>query len=405
MVDASKAPAVNAPHLLIAGAGIGGLAAALSLARRGIASTIIEKRTGFGETGAGLQLTPNSGHMLEALDLALPLKRVCVSSHGLMVRRWGDGSRVVEMPADPARLPTPFRLLSRIDLHTVLLDAARAMPNIRFVIGRGVEDARQDETGVTATLSGQNGETLHGLGLIGADGLWSRIRGLTGDAAQPDFTGYEAWRAMVPTVAAAGIAGDKPRVTLHLGPQRHAVHYPVSGGRQINLVVLRQTKEAREGWSREGDRTVLSDHLAGAAPALRQLADAASTWQVWSLFDRKPAAMAKGRIALLGDAAHPVLPFLAQGASLAIEDAGVLARLLAEHLARDGAAGVSPAMAAYAAARAQRVARVQEASRENGRNFHLGWPWSIGRDLVLRRLGPEGMRNRYGWLYDWRDAG
>jgi salicylate hydroxylase len=396
---------VTAPHILIAGAGIGGLAAALSLARRGIASTVIEKRTGFGETGAGLQLTPNSGRVLDALDLALPLKRISVSSHGLAIRRWRDGRPIVEMPADPARLPTPFRLLSRIDLHTLLLDAARAMPNIRFVVGRGVEDVRQDDAGVTATLSGQNGASLHGLGLIGADGLWSRVRSLTGDAAPPEFTGYEAWRAMIPTVSATSLAGEKPRVTLHLGAQRHAVHYPVSSGRQVNLVVLRQAREAREGWTREGDSAVLGEHLAAASPALRQLAGAAAGWQVWSLFDRRPAAMAKGRVALLGDAAHPVLPFLAQGASLAIEDAGVLARLLAEYLAREGAAGVPAAMAAYAAARARRVAHVQEASRQNGRNFHLGWPWSIGRDLVLKRLGPEGMRSRYGWLYDWRDGG
>lgn len=396
---------MTAPHLLIAGAGIGGLTAALSLARRGIASTVIEKRTGFGETGAGLQITPNSGRVLDALDLALPLKRVGVSSNGLIVRRWRDGRPIVEMPADPTRHPTPFRLLSRIDLHTILLDAARAMPNIRFIVGRGVEEIRQDDAGVTATLAGQNGgESLHGLGLIGADGLWSRVRNLTGDAAGPEFTGFEAWRTMVPTASATSLAGEKPRVTLHLGPQRHAVHYPVSSGRQINLVVLRQTPEAREGWSREGDNAVLTEHLAAGSPALRQLAGAAGGWQVWSLFDRKPAVMAKGRIALLGDAAHPVLPFLAQGASLAIEDAGVLARLLADHLAREGAAGVPAAMAAYAAARAQRCARVQATSRENGRNFHFGWPWNIGRDLVLKRLGPEGMRSRYDWLYDWRDA-
>ncbi|MDX3808276.1 FAD-dependent monooxygenase [Bosea thiooxidans] len=396
---------MTAPHLLIAGAGIGGLTAALSLARRGIASTVIEKRTGFGETGAGLQITPNSGRVLDALDLALPLKRVGVSSNGLIVRRWRDGRPIVEMPADPTRHPTPFRLLSRIDLHTILLDAARAMPNIRFIVGRGVEEIRQDDAGVIATLAGQNGsESLHGLGLIGADGLWSRVRTLTGDTAGPEFTGFEAWRTMVPTTSAASLAGEKPRVTLHLGPRRHAVHYPVSSGRQINLVVLRQAPEAREGWTREGDNAVLTEHLAAGSPALRQLAGAADGWQVWSLFDRKPAVMAKGRIALLGDAAHPVLPFLAQGASLAIEDAGVLARLLADHLAREGAAGVPAAMAAYAAARAQRCARVQATSRENGRNFHFGWPWSIGRDLVLKRLGPEGMRSRYDWLYDWRDA-
>lgn len=391
---------MSAPHFVIAGAGIGGLTMALSLARRGIAATVVEKRTGFGELGAGLQITSNSGRVLDALDLALPLKRVSVSSHGLTIRRWRDGSQLLEMPSSPERMPTPFRMLRRNDLHTILLDAARAMPNIRLMVGRGVQEVSQDENGVAVRLGGQNGssETISALGLIGADGLWSRVRDLTGDASPPVFTGYEAWRAVVPTRAA-----DKPRVTLHLGPGRHAVHYPVAGGKEINVVVVRQAKEAREGWSRDGDASIVTEHLSGAAPALRELTGEAQGWQVWSLFDRKPAAMAMGRIALMGDAAHPVLPFLAQGASLAIEDAAVLARLLAETLGRDGAAGVPVAFAAYAKARARRAARVQEESRSNGRNYHMGWPLSMARDFALKRLGPDGLRNRYGWLYDWRD--
>lgn len=390
---------MSAPHFVIAGAGIGGLTMALSLARRGIAATVVEKRTGFGELGAGLQITSNSGRVLDALDLALPLKRVSVSSHGLMIRRWANGSPVLEMPSSPERMPTPFRMMKRNDLHTVLLDAARAMPNIRLLVGRGVQEVSQEADGVTIALGGQNGETISALGLIGADGLWSRVRDLTGDASPPVFTGYEAWRAVVPARA-----GDKPRVTLHMGPGRHAVHYPVAAGREINLVVVRQAKEAREGWSRDGDRAIVTEHLAGASQSLRDLTGAAEGWQVWSLFDRKPAAMARGRIALIGDAAHPILPFLAQGASLAIEDAAVLARLLADTLGREGAAGVPMAFAAYAAARAQRVARVQEESRGNGRNYHMGWPLSIARDFALKRLGPDGLRNRYGWLYDWQDA-
>lgn len=399
-MPAIKANPVSAPHFVIAGAGIGGLTMALSLARRGIAATVVEKRTGFGELGAGLQITSNSGRVLDALDLTLPLKRVSVASQGLMIRRWRDGSGVLEMPSSPERMPTPFRMLKRNDLHTVLLDAARAMPNIRLMVGRGVQEASEDENGLTVTLTSQNGqgETLRALGLIGADGLWSRVRDLTGDASPPVFTGYEAWRAVVPARAA-----DKPRVTLHLGPGRHAVHYPVAGGKEINLVVVRQAKEAREGWSRDGDASVVTEHLSGASPALRELTGAAQGWQVWSLFDRKPAAMARGRIALMGDAAHPILPFLAQGASLAIEDAAVLARLLAERLGSDGAAGVPAAMTAYAAVRAARVARVQAESRGNGRNYHMGWPLSIARDFALKRLGPEGLRSRYGWLYDWRD--
>lgn len=391
---------MSAPHFLIAGAGIGGLTMALCLARRGIAVTVVEKRTGFGELGAGLQISPNSGHVLDGLDLALPLKRVAVPSRGLVVRRWRDGRPLLEAPIPDGTQPA-YRLLKRSDLHTVLLDAARAMPNIRLIVGRGIEEVAEAQDGVSTTLTSQNGQTdtLHGLGLIGADGLWSRVRDLTDDASPPVFTGFEAWRALAPAQP-----GGPALVNLYLGPARHAVHYPVAGGRETNLVVVRRAAEAREGWSREGDGRQVAAQVAEGSQALRDIAAAASGWQVWSLFDRKPAAMAKGRIALLGDAAHPVLPFLAQGASLAIEDAAVLARLLAKALETTGAAGVPAAMAAYATARTSRVARVQEASRSNGRSFHLGWPLGIGRDIALGRLGAEGMRRRYAWLYDWRDA-
>jgi salicylate hydroxylase len=390
---------VAAPHIVIAGAGIGGLTSALCLARRGIAVTIVEKRTGFGELGAGLQISPNSGRVLDALDLALPLKRVAVSSRGLTIRRWRSGAELLAVPVEQPPGEPPFRLLKRNDLHTVLLDAVRAMPNIRLLVGRGVQDVAQDADGVTVTLDGKQ-EALPGLALIGADGGHSRVRELSGDAAPPVFTGYEAWRTVLPANGA-----ETAGVTLHLGTSRHAVHYPVAAGREINLVILRQAQEAREGWSREGDRAVLLDHMAKASPSLRDLARSAPDWLVWSLFDRPPAAMAKGRIALIGDAAHPVLPFLAQGASLAIEDAAVLARHLAAALGSDGNAGVPAALSAFSAARAARASRVQRESRGNGRTYHLGLPLSFGRDLVLRKLGAEGMRARYRWLYDWHDEG
>lgn len=399
---------MTVPHILIAGAGIGGLTAAVALARRGIAVTVAEKRTGFSETGAGLQISPNAGHVLEGLDLGLVLKRVSVAADGLVVRRWQDGAALAAMTmgtgggTGAGKRGTPFRVLKRSDLHLVLLDAARALPNIRFLVGRGIEAVATTSDGISATLSGATGqtETVAALGLVGADGLHSRVRELTGDTAAPVFTGYEAWRTVAPAEGAASGIGE---ITLHLGRGRHAVHYPVAGGRETNLVIVRAAAEAREGWSRAGDPRLLASDIAGAAPALLRLTGLASDWQVWSLFDRKPAAMAKGRIALLGDAAHPVLPFMAQGAALAIEDAAVLARLLALHLERDGSAGIPSAFAAYATARAERVARVQETSRGNGRAYHLGAPWSLARNLVMKRLGPEGMRRRYDWLYDWRD--
>lgn len=388
-----------APHLLIAGAGIGGLTAAIALARRGIAVSVIEKRSGFGELGAGLQISPNAGRVLDGLDLTLPLKRVAVTAERLSVRRWGSGREIGAMPMQGPDGGTPFRMAKRSDLHTVLLDAARAMPNIRLIVGRAVEAAEETEIGVTATLVNASGQPdmAKGLGLIGADGLWSTVREAISDRTAPAFTGYEAWR----TVLAAG-SNPRREVTLHLGRHGHAVHYPVAGGREINLVILRPARDARPGWSREGDTLDLLPHLDGAAPELRSLAASAPAWQVWSLYDRPPAAMAKGRLALMGDAAHPVLPFLAQGAAMAIEDAGVLARLLAEKLSQTGAAGVAPAFAAYAAARRERVAKVQQASRANAKAYHLGWPLSLGRDWVMRRLGPAGMRARYDWLYDWQ---
>lgn len=389
-----------APHLLIAGAGIGGLTAAIALARRGIAVSVIEKRSGFSELGAGLQISPNAGRVLDGLDLTLPLKRVAVTAERLSVRRWGSGREIGAMPMQGPDGGTPFRMAKRSDLHTVLLDATRAMPNIRLIVGRAVEAVEETEIGVTATLVNASGQPdmAKGLGLIGADGLWSTLREVIGDCSAPEFTGYEAWR----TVLAAG-PNPRREVTLHLGRHGHAVHYPVAGGREINLVILRPARDARPGWSREGDASDLLPHLAGAEPELRNLAASAPAWQVWSLYDRPPAAMAKGRLALMGDAAHPVLPFLAQGAAMAIEDAGVLARLLAEKLSQTGAGGVAPAFAAYAAARRERVAKVQQASRANAKAYHLGWPLSLGRDWVMRRLGPAGMRARYDWLYDWQD--
>lgn len=390
-----------APHILIAGAGIGGLTAAIALARRGIAVTVAEKRTGFGESGAGIQISPNAGRVLDGLDLVLPIKRASVSVERVAIRRWRDGAALAEVPMITGDATTPFRVLKRADLHMLLLDAARALPNLRLMVGRSLQEVDQSADGVTATLLSDGGqtETVEALAVIGADGLWSRLRELTSDRARPAFTGFEAWRALVPT----GGARQAAEVTLHLGAGRHAVHYPVAAGRETNLVIICEAKEAREGWSREGDAQLLASRISDAAPALRQLAGGAPSWQVWSLFDRSPAAMAQGRIALLGDAAHPVLPFLAQGAALAIEDAAVLARLLTTHLERDGPNGVPEALAHYARARAGRVSRVQATSRENGRTYHLRQPWSLARNLVMRRLGPDGMRHRLDWLYDWRD--
>lgn len=390
--------------ILIAGAGIGGLTAAVALARRGIPVVIAEKRTRFEEAGAGIQVSPNAGRVLEALDLGLALRRTAIRPEALAIGHWGGGRPLLAMPfAPPVEGATPSRSLKRADLHQLLLDAARTLPNIRWIIGRGLVDAHETDTGIAVTLAGEGGgaETVEAMGLIGADGLWSRARNLIGDSREPAFTGWEAWRSLIPADALPEEL-RRPAVALHLGSARHAVHYPVAAGKEINLVLVRAAREARPGWGREGEASQLTELSASAGPGLSRLIADAPNWRIWSLYDRAPTAMAKGRIALLGDAAHPILPFLAQGAALAIEDAAVLAHELATGLAQGGAGAVPAAFAAYAQARAERVARVQQASRKNGEAYHLGRPWSYARDFAMRRLGPDGMRRRHAWIYDWR---
>ena len=175
---------MSVPHILVAGAGIGGLTAAIALARRGFSATVVEKRTGFGEVGAGIQLSPNAGRVLDALDLALPLRRHVVRTRRLVVRRWRDGRELVTMPMSDEGAE-PFRAVRRADIHTVLLDAARSLPAIRFIVGRAVEAVVEHANGIAVTIRGGNGhrEDIAANALIGADGLWSNARTLSGDTA------------------------------------------------------------------------------------------------------------------------------------------------------------------------------------------------------------------------------
>jgi salicylate hydroxylase len=242
-------------------------------------------------------------------------------------------------------------------------------------------------------------ETLTGDALIGADGVWSKVRQGLGDRTAPAFHGFIAWRATLERSAAPPeLAGNE--TGLWLGPRGHVVHYPIAGGRLINVVAVERNAEPVEGWAAPGRRDDLLAHYASAAPALRRLLAAAPEWLRWSLFRHPIRHLAQGRIALVGDAAHPVLPFLAQGAALAIEDAATLANLLGPQ-----PHGVPQALAAYEAERLERAQRVQGEARKNGRIYHAGSLVAFGRDRVMRHLGPEGMTRRYDWLYGFRLPG
>lgn len=396
---------MSAPHLLVNGAGIAGLTAAIALGRRGVRVTLVERRTAFEEVGAGLQLSPNASRILIDLGLSGGLGRDAVAPERLDIRIWSRPRAFASMPMNDGkeRYGAPFWVTRRADLQTALLDAARSLPNVRILAGRTLGDVSGSDTGISATIQSETGpsEPIAAEALIGADGLWSQVRGLMGHRTHPAFTGYEAWRTLVPAERVPSFI-RQPAVALWMGPDCHAVHYPVAGFRLINLVVIRSAKTAREGWNSTGDAAEINAFSGSAAQPLRDLIAAAPGWQVWSLNDSKVAPMAKGRMALMGDAAHPVLPFMAQGAALAIEDAAVLTRLVTT--AFESGRPVGEALHHYDVLRRGRAARVHATARDNAGYYHMGWPLSLARDLVLRRMKPDRMLARYDWLYGWQDG-
>ncbi|MBZ6075484.1 FAD-dependent monooxygenase [Microvirga puerhi] len=387
--------------IAVVGAGIGGLTAALVLARQGHAITLVERRTGFTEVGAGLQLSPNASRILLELGLGPALRRVASEPDRVVIRRIRSGREIGQIALGGfmrERFDAPYWVVHRADLQTALLDAVRSLPNIRIVMGRTVEAVADEGERAVITVASANGnhDTLAAEAVIAADGVWSKIRKTLGDTAAPIFRNAIAWRTTIDWRAApAELAGNE--TGLWLGSHGHIVHYPIAGGTRVNIVAIEKNPTPVEGWAAPGRREDLLAHYRSAAPVLRALLGEAKEWLRWSLFDHPAGRLAQGRIALLGDAAHPVLPFLAQGAALAIEDAATLGALLGEQQI-----DVGQSFKAYNALRRDRARKVQEHARRNGRIYHAGGLVAFGRDRFIRHLGPTGMTERYAWLYGYR---
>jgi salicylate hydroxylase len=394
-------------NIIVAGAGIGGLSAALLIARAGFRVTVVEQAPRLEETGAGIQLSPNATRILIALGLEQRLRRDAFTPSGIAIRT-AAGANLATLPVRDAferRYGAPYWCIHRADLQAALIEAVRANPDIALRLGQQVEDYVVHAKGLTVACRRQPSKAIdehHGIALIGADGLWSSLRDRLGHRVHPEFRNRTAWRALV--------SADKvepeyrtDEVQLWLGHNAHVVHYPVRGGALFNLVAIVTDDWADRGWSAVGDRQELLDRFSPwywAEPA-RQLLAAAECWLKWALYDLPPLHQTRrwgdGPVTLLGDAAHPMLPFLAQGAAMAIEDGAVLADKLA---ARPD--DPSHAMRTYERARVRRTARVQRAARRNGRLYHLTGAEALMRNLMLRASGPLVLPLRYKWLYGWR---
>lgn len=386
---------------LIAGGGIGGLAAALAVSRAGWEVRLFERAPVFSEVGAGIQLGPNVVKVLQGWGLADALSAVAAFPERLQVRSAVSGQTLAELPLGDRmarRYGAPYATVHRADLHRLLLAAVQQRTDTRLQLDRALQSFNQTEHAVT--VKGAMGPEIEGDALIGADGLWSTVRQqLLGDGL-PQHTGHLAYRALLPQARLPERLRTQ-LVTAWLGPRMHVVHYPVRCGEWLNMVVIVQG-EAAEGldpWNHEARAADLAAALAGSCAALQERVQAMDGWQLWALCERPQLQgahqQALGRVALLGDAAHPMLPYLAQGAGMAIEDAAELGHVLAQAL--DPAFDVPTMLQRYALNRWQRNARVQARALRNGQIFHAGGLLRWGRDASLKLLGAKLLD--MPWLY------
>jgi salicylate hydroxylase len=379
------------------------LTAALALARNGFRVIVLEQAERLEETGAGIQLSPNAARTLIDLGLEDRLRPHAVAPTALRVLKATSGREIVRVPLGETaerRYGAPYWVIHRGDLQAALAGAVAAHLDITLKLGMRVEDFVAHPNGLTVSARGRGGLTdEHGSALLAADGLWSLARKRIGHGAPPRFAGRTAWRALVPAKEVAPEFRE-PLIHLWLGRDAHLVHYPVKAGRVINVVVIMADSWNAPGWSEPAGRADLLPRLAAEQwiPQVLSLVGRPEAWLKWALYDRAPIRRwSRETMALLGDAAHPVLPYLAQGAAMAIEDAAVAARCLAR--TPDDAAG---ALRNYCAMRRARTRKVQRAAARNGARYHLGGAPSLLRDAAMRVMGGPRLLRHYDWLYGWR---
>lgn len=389
--------------VLIVGAGIAGLTLSLALARRGIASAILERAPYLDEVGAGLQLSPNASRILQGLGLGPSLDATGFRPQAIAIRDAATAEEIVRLPLGPAfeaAHGAPYVVIHRGDLQAALLAAVKASPAITLQLGVSIDAVvpGADEVVVEA-ICGAARRTFTAEALIGADGVWSTVRTTVLKGRPAAYSGRTAWRATFPVEAWTGGLDVATTTGLWLGPDAHLVHYPIRTGREINLVAAVDDDWIDERWDVAGDRSDLERTFRGWPEPVRRMLSLPDAWRKWALC-AAPAhgRWCEGRVALIGDAVHGMLPFVAQGGAMAIEDAAVLAR----HLADTGRA-VDARLAAYAAERRPRVEDVVANARRNATVYHLGGFAAKARNTAMRLMGPRRLLAGMEWIYGWRD--
>lgn len=396
-------------QVVIAGAGVAGLTAALAFAERGYRIKLFEQAQHLEAAGAGIQLSPNATRILRQLGVLDRLLATAVRPEAVVLKDAATLRKLARVPLGQAaetRWGAPYLVAHRADLQSALMQRVSEQPGIDLIAGARVTDIAAGSKGVTVTASADGDTVEAGCLLIGADGVWSSVREkLARKAAEfgrSRFSGELAWRATVAADSPAGqafrVIGAPDCVTAFLYPGFHMVAYPVSRGTAFNLAAFTKGERIAEGWSGYADPASLASAMRGTAPALVRLATEAAPWTAWPIHivEQRRWTTPQG-IALIGDAAHAMTPFAAQGAAMAIEDAATLAGFIAA-----STADLEGALAAWEQARRPRVAQVARRGAVNRLAWHAAGPVAMARNLFLAMRSPEKLAADLDWLYGWR---
>ncbi len=385
-----------AQPILVSGGGIGGLSAALAMAQKGIPSVVLEQASEFGEVGAGLQVGPNAFRVFDQLGVTGGISELATFPESFTLHDAVSTEQIVQMPLGEGfrqRFGHPYGLMHRADLHRVLLDACRSSDLITLKTESKCASFIDNGNEVKVELA--QGGNLTGSALVGADGLWSVVRqAIVGDGA-PRLAGHICYRAIVPIeqIPARMRSND---MNLWVGPKMHMVLWPMRKGAYSNVTVVFHSDRFEEGWDTYGDPEELRERMSTLHPEVCEFVMSIQDWRMYVLRDREPIRdWSKGRVTLLGDAAHPMLQYLAQGACMAMEDAICLAAQLARH-----GASVADAFLAYQQQRYLRTARIQLTARLYGHVYHAAGASADLRNEFLRAKTPAQIFESMAWIYE-----